>query len=50
MGVSPTFNVGDLTPYLADDDNGDGDDLRANDKQEGEDEANDMPVSVREST
>jgi len=50
MGVSPTFNVGDLTPYLEDDDDGDGDDLRANHNQEGEDEANAMPISVQEST
>jgi len=35
MGVSPTFNVGDLTPYLEHDDDGDGDDLRENHSQEG---------------
>jgi len=50
MGVSPTFNVGDLTPYLKDDDYGDGDDLRANHNQEGEDEANAMPISVQDNT
>jgi len=33
MGVSPTFNVGDLTPYLEDEDDGYGDDLRANHNQ-----------------
>ena len=49
-GVSPTFNVGDLTPYLEDDDDGDLDDLRENHNQEGEDEANAMPISLREST
>jgi len=38
MGVSPTFNVGDLTPYLKDSNDGDGDDLRGNHNQEGEDE------------
>ena len=53
MGMSPTFNVGDLTPYLEDDDDdddGDGDDLRAHHNQEGEDEENAMPISVQEST
>jgi len=48
MGVSPTFNVGDLIPYLEDED--DEDDLRENHNQEGEDEANSMPISVQEST
>ena len=33
MGVSPTFNIGDLTPYLEDEDDGYGDDLRANHNQ-----------------
>jgi len=44
MGVSPTFNVGDLTPYL--DDEEDGDDLRENHNQEGEDEASVIPTQV----
>ena len=44
MGVSTTFNVGDLTPYLDDDE--DSDDLRANHNQEGEDEASVMPTQV----
>ena len=30
MGVSPTFNIGDLTHYLQDDKDGDRDDLREN--------------------
>ena len=42
MGVSSTFNVGDLTPYL--DDEEEGDDLRANHIQEEEDEADVMPT------
>jgi len=48
MGVSPTFNIGDLTPYLEDED--DKDDLRANHNQEGKDEANFMPILGQEST
>ena len=44
MGVSPTFNVGDFTPYLDDDE--DGNDLRKIHNQEGEDEANIMPTQV----
>ena len=48
MGVSHTFNVGDLIPYL--DDEEDGDDLRANHNQEGEDEASVMPTQVQESS
>ena len=48
MGVSPTFNVGDLTPYL--DDEEDGDDFRANHNQEGEDEASVIPIQVQESS
>ena len=50
LGVSPTFNVGDLTPYLEDDDDGDSIDLRENHNQEGEDETNAMPISVQEGT
>ena len=46
--MSPTFNACDLTPYREDKD--DGDYLRANHNQEGEDEANAMPISVQEST
>jgi len=38
MGVSLTFNVGDLTLFLKDSDDGDGDDLRGNHNQEGENE------------
>jgi len=45
MGVSSTFNVGDLTPYLEDKE--DGDNLRANYIQEGEDEVNVMPTQVQ---
>jgi len=45
MGVSSTFNVGDFTPYLKDEE--DDDDLRANHIQEGEDEANVMPTHVQ---
>jgi len=48
MGVSPTFNVGDLTPYLNDEE--DGDDLKANQIQEGEDEASAMPTQLQESS
>ena len=48
MGVSPTFNMGDLTPYLEDDDGED--DLRENHIQEGQDEANSMPNSVQQNT
>jgi len=44
MGVFPTFNIGDLKPYLKDEDDEDG--LRANHNQEGEDEANSLPISV----
>jgi len=44
MGVSPTFNVGGLTPYL--DDEEDGDYLRENHSQEGKDEASVMPTQV----
>jgi len=50
MGVFPTFNVGNLTPNLEEDHGGDGDDLRDNNDQEGEDEANAMPISVQENT
>jgi len=45
MDVSSTFNVGDLTPYRKDKE--DGDDLKANHIQEREDEANVMPTQVR---
>jgi len=48
MGASSTFNVGDLIPYLEDEE--EGDDLRANHIQEGEDEANVMPTQVQESS
>jgi len=48
MGMSPTFNIGDLTPYLKDED--DGDELRENHNQEGGNEANAMPISVQESS
>ena len=44
MGISSTFNVGDLTPYLEDEE--EGDELRANHIQEGEDEMNVMPIQV----
>ena len=40
MNTSSTFNVGDLTPYLEDEEQGD--DLRANHIQEAEDEADAM--------
>jgi len=46
IGVSPTFNVGDLTHYSDDED--DGDDLRANHNQDGEDEANAVPILLQE--
>ena len=46
MGISSTFNVGDLTPYLEDGE--EGDDLRANQIQEGEDETDVMPTQVQE--
>jgi len=45
MGVSSTFNVGDLTPYLEDKE--DGVDIWENHIQEGEDEANIMPTLVQ---
>jgi len=48
MGVSSTFNVGDLTPYHEDEEHSD--DLRANHIQEGEDEANVMPTQLQESS
>ena len=48
MGVSSTFNVGDLTPYLEDEE--DSDDLRENHIQEGEDEVNVMTTQVQESS
>jgi len=48
MGVSPTFNVRDLTPYLEDEE--DGADLRANNIQEGEHEANVMLTQVQVSS
>jgi len=48
MGGSPTFNIGDLTPYRKDEDNGDH--LRENHNQKPEDEVNAMPISVRESS
>jgi len=48
MGVSLTFNVGDPTSYH--DDKDDRDDLKANHNQEGDDEANSMPILVQEST
>ena len=48
MGVSPTFNVGDLTPYLVEEE--DGDDLRENHNQEGDDEAIVMPTQVQENS
>ena len=44
MGMSPTFNMGDLTPYVEDEE--EGYDLRANHIQEGEDEMNVMPIQV----
>ena len=44
MGVSSTFNVGDLTPYLKEEE--EGDHLRANHIQEGEDEADVMSTQV----
>ena len=50
IGVSPTFNVGDIIPNLVDDDDWYGDDFRENHNQEGEDEANGMPILVQEST
>ena len=48
MGVSLTFNVCDLTPYLDDEENGD--DLRVNHNQKGENHANSMSISVQESS
>ena len=48
MGVSPTFNVGDLTPYFRDEE--EGDDLRVNHNQEGEDDAIFMPTQVQKSS
>ena len=45
MGVSSTFNMGDLTLYLEDEE--DGDDLRENHIQEGDNEANVMPTQVQ---
>jgi len=48
MGISPTFSVGDLKPYLEDEDAKD--DLRANHNQEGEDEVNSMPIPVQQNT
>ena len=48
MVVSPIFNIGDFTPYLEDED--DGDDLRENHNQEGDDEVNSMPILVQESS
>jgi len=48
IGVSPTFNVGDLTPYLEDEENSD--DLREHYNQEGEDEASVMPTQVQKSS
>ena len=48
MVVSPTFNIGDLTPHLEEED--DADDMRATHKQEGEDKVNSMPISVQESS
>jgi len=48
MGVSPTVDVGNLTTYL--DDEEDGDDLRATHNQEGEDKASVMPTQVQESS
>jgi len=41
MGVSPTLNIGDLTPYLKDED--DGDNLRANHNQAREEVAHFSP-------
>ena len=41
MGMSPTFNIGDLTPYLKDED--DGDNLRANHNQAREEVAHFSP-------
>jgi len=48
MGVSPTLNVGDLTAYLEDKDDGDG--FRENHNQEGEDEVIVLPTQVQESS
>jgi len=48
MDVSSTFNVGDLTSYLEDEEEGDG--LRENHIQEGEDEANVIPTQVQENS
>ena len=45
MSVSSIFNVGYLLPFLEDEE--DGDDLRENHSQEGEDEANVMPTQVQ---
>jgi len=44
IGGSSTFNVGDLPPYLENEEGGH--DLRENHIQEGEDEANFMPPQV----
>jgi len=48
IGESPAFNVGALTPYLDDEENGDN--LRANHNEEGEDESSVMPTQVQESS
>jgi len=48
MGISSTFNIGDLTPYLEDEE--ESDNLRANLIQEGEYEANVMPIQVQENS
>jgi len=48
IGVSSTFNVGDLTLYLKDEEEGDV--LMANHIQHGEDEANIMPTQVQKSS
>ena len=46
VDISSTFNVGDLTTYLEDEE--EGNDLRANHIQEGEDEADAMSIQVQE--
>ena len=48
IGVSSTFNVCDLPACLEDEE--DGDDLRANHIQEGENEANVMTTQVQENS